>query len=296
VRSSRLVWALLGVVLVLVGAAGGYLVSAALDDDGTASTATDDGASSTTTPAAPSGAAVPIVTSSLGVIGRWDGHAWVRLDSPVPTGIDFTFLPLGGRPIPATVRSVGTTCEISQETTLPFVELDPTFDGDRVIAVHGVADPLPRAPEELDRGSDTYRRAASDALRTVGIKDPKPDLRQLLRVDLDGDGSDEVLITAERIDRSDQSVAKGEYTAVILRRLVDGQVRSEVLEHFAVADRDDAETPYLLEHHVAAIGDLNGDGTLEVVLASDYYEGSALTMYTDVDGRLVKGLGAGCGA
>jgi hypothetical protein len=58
----------------------------------------------------------------------------------------------------------------------------------------------------------------------------------------------------------------------------------------------DNTSPYVLHHVIAAVADLDGTGTMEVVLDTSYYEGSGSVAYEYVDGRLVDVLGGGCGA
>jgi hypothetical protein len=309
VRSNRLTWALVAVVLVLVGAGGGYLLAGAVDDDGSP-TVTGDTTSTTGSAGSPGGSApaaegTSVVLSSIGVVGWWTDGGWVPAGDgtpPIRGGEQFTFVTLGGPRGTATGGELGTTCEITE----PYgadVELDPPFpdpdDGTTQLAVTGVTDPLPRAAEPLDTKSATYAEAASAALSGVGIHDAHPPIAQLLRADLDGDGSDEVLITATRIRGKALTKARdGDYSAVILRRLVDGQVRSQVLAHsIASSEGGDASFAFVHEYRIAAVADLNGDGRLEVAVASHYYEGAAIDVYAERDaGQLASVLATGCGA
>lgn len=55
---------------------------------------------------------------------------------------------------------------------------------------------LPRKPQVIDRTQKVYIDAARDFLKTKGIEQPKVKIESILRIDLDGDGEDEVLISA----------------------------------------------------------------------------------------------------
>lgn len=300
----------LAVVLLLAGIGGGYVAAMALDDDDDPATTSGTSTTEPTEPGSTSGPGAgasegtAVVIAPVGVVGWWVDGAWVRPSAgrpPVVGGERYTLVGPEGALGTAVGGELGVTCEIS-EPYPAYVELDPPFEaatdsGLAPIAVSGVEDPSPRDVEALDGRSDTYRRAAGDALATVGIDDRRPTITQLLRTDLDGDGSDEVLITVARLHKGELLQAKpGDYSAVILRRVVDGEVRSQVLEHFLAEDNPEGGFSYLLLHRVAAIADLNGDGELEVAIDDRYYEGSAVNVFADDgSGRLVAVIGTGCG-
>lgn len=307
-RISGLRLSLLAITLVVVSALVGYAVAAVVDEDDASprpstetdgSTTTPDGGPAAVGPQPPDGQT--IVVSALGLVGWWNGTAWVANDgpdAPAEPGLGFTYLPLEGPPTPATGAALTSTCEIT--TGQPFVELTPPFSGENVLAVSGVARPLPRRVEQLDRASDTYRAAATEALATVGIVDAEPDLEQLLRIDIDGDGSDEVLLTVERQSGDTLVDAEaGDYSAVVVRRLAGSGVVTQVLSH-SIGDSDadgSGGLVFVEQYRIAAVADLNGDGTLEVAVSSTYYEGSGLAVFGHTKGGDLRSvLTVGCGA
>lgn len=305
-RTSALRLSFLGVALLAVSAVVGYAVAAALDDDATSprAQAETDGSSTTLDSDGASNGAEPpggqtIVASALGVVGWWNGSAWVANDgpaAPVEPGLAFTYVPLEGAPVAATGAALTTTCEIT--TGQPFVELTPPFSATNAVAVTGVERPLPRRVEPLDRASATYRTAATEALATVGIVDPQPELTQLMRVDIQGDGSDEVLFTVER--RSGGALVdakKGDYSAVVVRRLAGNGVRTQVLNHSVGEADGSGGLVFLNQYRIASVADLNGDGSLEVAVSSEYYEGAGLEVFAHAGGGDLRSvLSVGCGA
>jgi hypothetical protein len=306
VRRNPLTLALLAVALVVVGAGAGYLVAGLVDDDGSPRAVdTGDGDGTTTTAAgggSGAGTGPRVVVSRLGVIGWWqDGH-WVGPTDgtpPVAGGETYQLIGLDGPHGTAVGGPVSTTCEVS-EPYPAFVELDPDFEEASEpfrIGVTGVAEPLPRRAEELDGSSATYRAAARDALATVGIHDGNPRITQLLRVDLEGDGSDEVLMTVGRTISDDLlKVKEHDYSALVLRRVTDGEVHADVLEHHeATSEGSDFDFPFLVVHGVAAVADLNGDGDLEIVTLSQYYEGAGVEIYDRPGDRFEVVASTGCG-
>jgi len=294
----------------LAGALGAVAVLAfTAEDDLTpgSTTTAPDGSTSTsattvTTAPGPS-TGLSIVTSNVGVLGWWDGGRWVAAtaegDPPIEGGETYSILRLEGRAGSSTGGQAQPPSEICDT---PFVDLDPpipdpgTASSIRPIGVHGVATPQPRPVTLLDTDAAVYRDAAREQLVELGI--PADDVRvaQVVRADLSGDGTDEVVLVAEHVSDPESLIAgPGDYSVVLLRQVVDGDVRTTVVtEHRADPDQTG---PYLLVWRVAAVGDLNGDGTMEVAVQGRYYEGASVSAYElSPAGILTEVFGAGCGA
>jgi hypothetical protein len=108
---------------------------------------------------------------------------------------------------------------------------------------------------------------------------------------LHGDGEEEVLISATNYfteDTSDHLTApfpeapmepppRGSYSIVILRRVVAGNVQTQLMAGELYPKPDESVPPNV--YQVAAVLDLNGDGKLEVIVHSFYYEGGQTTIY-----------------
>ena len=79
---------------------------------------------------------------------------------------------------------------------------------DGVIGLAAPWNALPRKPVIADATQSVYVEAVRDFLKARGIADPKVRITRILRVDLDGDGEEEVLISATNYfteDKSDHS-------------------------------------------------------------------------------------------
>jgi hypothetical protein len=171
------------------------------------------------------------------------------------------------------------------------------------IAVGGSWNALPRAPRMLRTNDPAYRQIVTNLLRRRGFVRPKINITQVLRVDLDGDGVEEALVSATHLagglGSAEKSMAihgqPGDYSFVLLRKIVRGKVQDKLLvEHFYPRKIRYPETPY--QHKVAAVLDLNGDGKMEVIVHGAYYEGSWSTVFR-LDGNKVENVfGCGCGA
>jgi hypothetical protein len=167
-----------------------------------------------------------------------------------------------------------------------------------VIALSAPWNALPRKPRIADPTEQVYVDAVREFLEAQHVSDPKVKITQILRVDLDGDGEDEVLINATNYFTKDNDVpmetpAHGSYSIVLLRRVVAGKAQTEFVAG-QLYPRDESSTPNVYE--IPAVLDLNGDGKLEVIVHSQYYEGAETTIYDCSGGKCKDVLSVSCGA
>ena len=172
-----------------------------------------------------------------------------------------------------------------------------------VIAIAAPWNALPREPKVIDTTQKVYVDAVRDFLKTKGIEQPKVKIDNILRVDLDGDGEEEVLISAAnyfgKADRVPMRSPAGSYSMVLLRRVVAGKVETQLVAgefhpKAYVSKEGSFDAPSI--YKVIATLDLDGDGKLEVVVGSNYYEGEEITIYRCDQKKAETLLSVSCGA
>ncbi len=240
---------------------------------------------------------------AYGTAGGWSGDDWTSGDWDEDlgtlaewTGREATVLTIDGVQGVASIGEPGEICEPIGLNGLPTQPALEYSNGYPEIGIVAHWDPVPRQWDMLEAPPDIYLDEVGALIQGRGIDPAGAVLDQVIRVDLEGDGIDEILISAN--DNWDFAVVPSEdtYSVVILRKVVDGDVRSAIL-HFEVADPGE-ESFFFLRMRLAGFADLNGDGKLEILTQEEYYEGSSVTAweYTNDDLGPSEVLITGCGA
>jgi hypothetical protein len=173
-----------------------------------------------------------------------------------------------------------------------------------VIAIAAPWNALPRKSQVTDPTQKTYVDAVRNFLKTKEIDQPKVKIDNIVRVDLDGNGEDEVLISATNYfsKRVPMRSRAGSYSIVLLRRVIAGKVETQLIEgefypkNYPKAAQDEGRFDAPNAYKVIAVLDLDGDGKMEVVVASDYYDGEATTIYRCNPKKIEALLSVSCGA
>jgi hypothetical protein len=174
-----------------------------------------------------------------------------------------------------------------------------------VIALAAPWNALPRKPQVIDPTQKVYVDAVRDFLKTKGIDQPKVKIDNIVRVDLDGDGEEEVLISATNYFKKDESVPMrspaASYSMVLSRRVVAGKVETQLIvgefypKAYPKAAQEEGRFDAPNAYKVIAVLDLDGDGKMEIVVRSDYYEGGATTIYRCDPKKVEELLSVACG-
>ncbi len=267
-----------------------------------AETTTSTEGTTTTTEPPGNWAAEPLVVSEFGALGWWDGGNWVQVDEltalPVSGGEDYQVAFLG---LEAGVTG-GPETLLCEPLNNPGVELSNTdilggFPGPSGVAISAPWELVPHfVQDEVDDG--TYSDFARPLLASRGLDVENPVIKQVVRFDIEGDGVNEVIAVAEDIADDGLFAQVGDYSLAFLRRVVDGEVQTAILGDSVVTPPDPGVTPFVLSYAVAAIADLSGDGKMEIVMNSVYYEGVGWGVWEYVNDDLgpVLQIQSGCGA
>lgn len=180
------------------------------------------------------------------------------------------------------------------------IKLNRKFEKERyLIGLSSEWNAQPRLPKMESGDSPTYRAAVADVLKQKGLTGTKVYITRLARVDLEGDGTDEVLIEASspnvREPTSD-TPKPGSYTCVLLRKVVKGKPKTFVLDGAFIASKKRTEGDFGNYYRLGNVLDLDGDGKMEVIVVWNYYEGGGADVYTVRDGRTAHLLAASDGA
>ena len=158
--------------------------------------------------------------------------------------------------------------------------------------------PAPRLATPIPETNAAYRAIVASFLKTKGFRNPVVTIKQIYKIDLDGDGVDEVLISATRYKRDLYELPSvGDYSFTLLRTAKGKVVQNHLLEgeFFPTRVPRDIWPPNVYEF--TGVADLNGDGTMEVIVSSRYYEGGTDGAFELKAGKAtsIKELSVSCG-
>lgn len=141
------------------------------------------------------------------------------------------------------------------------------------------------AAVELPSENELYRQVVTDWLSQAGIADPQTGTMHIYRVDLEGDGTDEIFISDTRVE-SQHTVAAGDHSIVLMRKVTgNGAITIPILVDLYAAVG--YGNPFPCSYSISNFIDLNQDGVLEAIVEFDRWEAFGASVY-QVNGETVQ--------
>ncbi len=213
-----------------------------------------------------------VAASSSCVLGWWD-NGWFNVaddnsvEPPISAGDALQVATPFGVAV-STVTAVFPYDDIGS----PAWSLDQDPPHGTGVATSGTWDPLPHLVEASSASQQVYLDQATLIMEQRGYPGIPVELSQVIHTDLEGDGVNEVIVSAQHPGAADYEREVGVFSLVFLRRIVEGEVQTAILHH-SIFTAEDVGLATSAEHaQVTAVADLNGDGKMEVVIDGTGYE------------------------
>jgi len=181
---------------------------------------------------------------------------------------------------------IGQELSFARTCNQHFITIDPPFTSQSAVGVSGDWDVQPRTPVELSVELEVYLQAITAWQIEQAPSMPIPLINKIWKVDLEGDGTDEVFINGTRFaEPTGHNVGPRDYSVVLMRTVIGSEVATVEL----VGDyySEEAMNEFPLTYNLEFIGDLDGDGTMEVVVGVSRWEGTGVMVF-DVNGAEVN--------
>lgn len=171
----------------------------------------------------------------------------------------------------------------------------PELNGVPALFVGGTVPAQPRGGIPLPTNDPSIAARLTELISENGIDSPQINVTAAISADLDGDGTDETVVSASALTTEGASLlpspSAGNYSLVAV---LPGQEDPQVLIGAFYPTTD--ENRLQEEYRLLTVLDLNGDGMLDIVVGSRYYEGSAAGVFSMESGAFKEVLSWGCGA
>jgi len=167
-----------------------------------------------------------------------------------------------------------------------FISIDPSFPSQSVVGVSGKWPVLPRTPLELSTDLEVYLKAITGWQMEQAPSMPIPAINKIWKIDIEGNGTDEVFINGTRFaEPTGHNVGPRDYSVVLMRTVIG----SEVITVELVGDyySEEIANQFPQTYNLEFIGDLNGDGRMEVVVGVSRWEGTGVMVF-EINGAEVE--------
>lgn len=161
-----------------------------------------------------------------------------------------------------------------------------------VIAIGGAWNALPRIPQEHEITNKYILEDIERILEENDLKYIKPNITESYKIDLEGDGEEEWLITLSNQTSSPSPHAKrGDYAFALLGKWIDAHPVHFIILSEIHHENAQWDAPNLFS--IRAVLDTNGDGNQEIFIYSQNYEAGVTSVHRYTDGQVYELLRAG---
>jgi len=149
--------------------------------------------------------------------------------------------------------------------------------------------PEKRGTRDLSTDDPAYVQAVAEWFRSQGNSPAEIHISRILQVDIEGDGVHEVLLSASYFKPKFAFLTEtGDYSVVLMRKVFGNNVLTvPLVKDYYVSSVPEYEISYPYTYMLAEALDLNGDGTLEVIVHASRWEGGGVIVFR-VDGQNVR--------
>lgn len=194
-------------------------------------------------------------------------------------------------------EGTGSQVTLSEPGEVELIDIKlSTIQKEPYIAISGDWNALPRIPKVQSNSIDVYKKIVAEVLKSNGLSNVPINIVKSYRIDLDGDGMEEVLLKAEYMPQLEPTCKKGTYSFILLRKIINGKVENILLEKGFYAKDTTFEQGCPFSYDISFFSDLNGDGLMEVILGWKYYEGLGYNVYEIKNNQVKTVLSNGMGA
>lgn len=147
-----------------------------------------------------------------------------------------------------------------------------------------------RVTRDLSTDDPAYMQAVTEWFQSQGNAPTEIHITRILQADIEGDGVNEVLLSASYFKNESFTflTETGDYSVVLMRKMIGNSVLTvPLVKEYYVSSVPEVEISYPYTYTLVEAVDLNGDGTLEVIVDVRRWEGGGAIVYR-VDGQNVR--------
>ena len=176
-------------------------------------------------------AVVPIVYSETLIGGAQNGK-WIeaeKTDTQLTAKTEFNFINFKGIKNVSTIFGTKGERGVCENPRIILDEKLETYNSDEypnfAIGANAKWNPVPRIPQAISLTDKTYTKLVADFLKTKGLAKTKVEITQAYRIDLEGDGKNEIIIAGNYFKKD---VGRGKNIAwAIIRSFCYGKSSKE---------------------------------------------------------------------